>query len=155
MKAQSSTLPRIADMKEKWYLVDAEGEVVGRVASRVAKLLRGKLEPTYTPHINPQVHVVVINADKAVFTGRKTQDKVYYHHSGYRTGIKAITAEKLFIKCPEDVIRNAVHGMLPKNALGRVLNKNMRVYAGAEHPHDAQQPQALKFATRKPKRSDD
>lgn len=154
MKAQASTLPNVNTMEEKWYLVDAEGQVVGRLAARIAKLVRGKLTPTFAPHLNPKIHVVVVNADKAVFTGQKMKQKVYYSHSGWRTGINEITAEKLFEKCPEDIMRKAIHGMLPKNRLGRVLNKNIRIYAGAEHPHDAQCPEKIEIKTRQPKKED-
>ncbi|MDK2971641.1 MAG: large subunit ribosomal protein [Candidatus Sumerlaeota bacterium] len=148
MRAQTTTLPKIDQTPEKWYLVDAEGQIVGRVAARVASLVRGKLSPSYTPHLNLKIHVVIINADKAIFTGNKMQQKSYYHHSGWRTGLKSITAEKLFIKDPADVLRKAIHGMLPKNTLGRSLNKNIRIYAGTEHPHQAQQPEVLAIKTR-------
>lgn len=154
MKAQSSTLPNISKMEEKWYLVDAEGQVVGRLAARLAKLVRGKMEPGFAPHIDPRIHVVIINADKVVFTGNKLSDKTYYHHSGWRTGIKAITAEKLLEKNPADVLRKAIYGMLPKNRLGRKLNKHVHVFAGTEHPHEAQQPQQLVIKTRQPKKQD-
>jgi large subunit ribosomal protein L13 len=148
MKAQSSTLPAVDSLQERWYIVDAEGLIVGRLASRVASLLRGKREADYTPHLNHKIHVVIVNADKVVFTGKKLKDKVYYHHSGWRTGIKAITAGKLLQEKPEEVLRKAIHGMLPKNRLGSTLDKNVRIYAGAEHPHAAQQPKPLVIKTR-------
>lgn len=151
MKAQPSTLPNVEATPEKWYVVDAEGQVVGRLAARVAKLVRGKLSTTYAPHLNPKIHVVVVNAEKALFTGNKWKEKTYYRHSGWRTGIKAETAEKTLARAPEEILRHAIHGMLPRNRLGRVLNKNVRIYAGAEHPHAAQQPQELKIRTRQPK----
>jgi large subunit ribosomal protein L13 len=151
MRAQPTTLPKVNETKEQWYLVDAEKQIVGRVAARVASLVRGKLTPSFAPHLNPKIHVVIINADKAVFTGNKLQKKTYYHHTGWRTGIKAITAEKLMIKDPTEVLRKAIHGMLPKNILGRTLNRNIRIYAGPEHPHQAQQPQTLEVKTRQPK----
>lgn len=151
MKAQTSTLPDTTTTPEKWYLVDASGQVVGRLAARVAKLVRGKLAADYAPHLNPKIHVVIINAEKAVFTGTKWQNKKYYHHSGWRTGVKEITAEKLLEKSPEDILRKAIHGMLPKNRLGTTLNKNIRIYTGADHPHEAQQPESLEIHTRTPK----
>lgn len=151
MKAQASTLPKPAEMQEKWYLIDAEHQVVGRVAARVAQLIRGKLEPTYSPHLDPKIHVVVINAEKAIFTGKKLQDKIYYHHSGWRTGIKSISAGDLLAKKPEEVLRVAIHGMLPKTRLGNKLRKNLRIYAGPEHEQQAQQPASLEIHTRQPK----
>lgn len=154
MKAQSSTLPDIGKIEEKWYLVDAEGQVVGRLAARVAKLVRGKMDPGFAPHIDPRIHVVIVNAEKAVFTGNKLEQKTYYHHSGWRTGIKAITAGKLLEKNPTDILRKAIHGMLPKNRLGRKLNKHVHIYAGPDHEHQAQQPQALVIKTRQPKKLD-
>ncbi|MCB2155236.1 50S ribosomal protein L13 [bacterium] len=151
MKAQASTLPKPAEIQEKWYLIDAEHQVVGRLAARIAQLIRGKLEPTYSPHLDPKIHIVVINAEKAIFTGKKMQDKIYYHHSGWRTGIKSINAAELLEKKPEEILRTAIHGMLPKNRLGTKLRKNLRVYAGPEHEHQAQQPETLVIHTRQPK----
>lgn len=150
MKAQSSTLLREEEIKEKWYIVDAENRVIGRVAARVAALLRGKLEPTYSPHLNPKIHVIITNADKAVFTGAKLQNKMYHHHSGWRTGIKTISAEKLMDTKPEEILRKAVHGMLPKNRLGRQLNRHLRVYRAGEYTgqHAAQQPQPIAITAR-------
>jgi len=153
MKAQSSTLPNVNEIAEKWYHVDAEGLIVGRLATRVASLVRGKLEPGYAPHLDHRIHVVITNADKVVFTGNKLQDKVYYHHSGWRTGIKSITADKLMQKDAPQVLEKAIYGMLPKNRLGRKLNKHVHIYAGAEHPHEAQQPTKLEIKTRQPKSS--
>lgn len=151
MKAQPSTLLAVDTMPEKWFIVDAKGLILGRVAARVAKLLRGKTEATYCPHQNPKVHVVVINADKVVLTSDKLTEKTYYWHSKYRTGLKTTTPAKLLETRPAEVLRRAIHGMLPKNRLGSILNKNCRVYAGAEHPHQAQQPQPLVLKTRAPR----
>ena len=131
------------DNPENWWVVDAEGVVLGRLASNVAARLRGKHNPMYTPHVDTGDSVIVINAAKIKLTGRKLDKKNYYHHSGYIGGLKTITARKLMEKRPEDVIRHAVKGMLPKNRLGRQLYKKLKVYAGAEHPHAAQQPQTL------------
>jgi len=133
------------DNKEKWCLVDAEGIVLGRLATQVAARLRGKHNPFFTPHADTGDWVVVVNADKVVLTGRKWEQKTYYHHSGYIGGLKEITAGKLIEKRPEDLVRFAVKGMLPKNRLGRKLFKKLKVYAGDQHPHEAQQPETLKL----------
>ncbi len=132
-----------ADNQNKWWVVDAEGAVLGRLASQVAATLRGKNNPLFTPHADLGDSVVVINAEKIVLTGRKLDQKKYYRHSGYIGGLKTITAKKLLEKRPEDVIRFAVRGMLPKNSLGRKLFKKLKVYAGEQHPHEAQQPEVL------------
>jgi large subunit ribosomal protein L13 len=134
-----------SDNPNKWWVVDAEGLVLGRLASEVAARIRGKYNPMYTPHVDTGDSVVVINAEKIKLTGRKLDQKNYYRHSGYIGGLKTITARKLLEKRPEDLIINAVRGMLPKNRLGRQLNKKLKVYAGAEHPHEAQQPENLKI----------
>lgn len=132
-----------ADNPNKWWLVDADGAVLGRLASQIAAALRGKNTPLYTPHADLGDSVVVINAEKIVLTGRKMEKKHYYRHSGYIGGLKTITAKKLIEKRPEDVIRFAVKGMLPKNSLGRKLFKKLKVYAGDQHPHEAQQPKTM------------
>ena len=132
-----------SDIKEKWIIVDAKGAVLGRLASNIAARLRGKHNPLFTPHVDSGDWVVVVNADKIVLTGRKWQKKIYYRHSGYIGGLKMITAQKLMEKRPEDLIRFAVKGMLPKNRLGRKLFKKLKVYSGDQHPHAAQQPEAL------------
>jgi large subunit ribosomal protein L13 len=132
-----------ADIQEKWWVVDAEGLVLGRLASVVAARLRGKHNPLFTPHTDCGDFIVVVNADKIVLTGRKLKQKMYYHHSGYIGGLKEITAEKLLEKRPEDLIRFAVKGMLPKNPLGYSMFSKLKVYAGGEHPHKAQQPQVF------------
>jgi len=134
------------DVKEKWWLVNAEGAVLGRLASEIAVRLRGKHNPLYTPHVDTGDCVIVINADKVVLTGRKMDQKIYYRHSGYIGGLKAITARKLMEKRPEDLIRFAVKGMLPKNRLGRKLIKKLKIYKDDRHPHEAQQPEALSFS---------
>jgi large subunit ribosomal protein L13 len=132
-----------SDNQGKWLLVDANEAILGRLASAVASRLRGKHNPLYTPHADTGDSVIVINAEKIVLTGRKLDQKNYYRHSGYMGGIKSITAKKLLEKRPEDVIRFAVKGMLPKNRLGRKLFKKLHVYAGGSHPHAAQQPETI------------
>lgn len=132
-----------SDNQDKWWVVDAEGAILGRLASQVAATLRGKHNPLFTPHADLGDSVVVINAEKIVLTGRKMEQKNYYRHSGYIGGLKTITAKKLIEKRPEDVIRFAVKGMLPKNSLGRRLYKKLKVYAGDRHPHEAQQPETM------------
>jgi large subunit ribosomal protein L13 len=132
-----------SDNPNKWWVVDAEGAVLGRLASKIAAMLRGKHNPLFTPHADLGDSVVVINAEKIVLTGRKMDLKNYYRHSGYIGGLKTITAKKLFEKRPEDVIRFAVKGMLPKNSLGRKIYKKLKVYAGDQHPHEAQQPETM------------
>ncbi len=126
---------------KKWLVVDVEGKVLGRAASEVAMILRGKHKPNYTPHADCGDNVIVINADKIRFTGNKLAQKKYIHHTGYPGGQREITAGKLLAKHPERVFENAVRGMLPKNRLGSQLYTNLRVYAGAEHSHDAQEPE--------------
>ena len=132
-----------SDNTDKWFIVDAEGAVLGRLASTIASRLRGKHNPLFTPHVDTGDWVVVVNAEKIVLTGRKWDQKNYYRHSGYIGGLKTITAKKLLEKRPEDLIRNAVKGMLPKNRLGRQLFKKLKVYSGENHPHEAQQPEVL------------
>lgn len=133
------------DVQAKWYVVDANGAVLGRLASTVASRLRGKHSPLFTPHVDTGDWVIVINADKVLLTGRKMDQKKYYRHSGYIGGLKEITAKKLMEKRPEDLIRFAVKGMLPKNRLGRKLFKKLKVYAGDQHPHQAQQPEVFEI----------
>ena len=127
------------DVHEKnWFLIDAQDKVLGRLASQVADILRGKNNPWFTPHLDTGDFVVVINARKVKLTGRKWEQKTYYRYSGYIGGLKAITAEKLLLKKPEELIRHAVKGMLPKNRLGSKLIRKLKIYADAEHPHQAQ-----------------
>jgi large subunit ribosomal protein L13 len=134
-----------SDNQEKWYLFDASGAVLGRLATQVAQRLRGKHNPLYTPHADTGDWVIVINADKIALTGRKMDRKIYYRHSGYIGGLKQITAKHLLEKKPEELVRLAVKGMLPKNRLGRKLFKKLKVYSGDAHPHEAQQPEVLKL----------
>ncbi len=134
-----------SDNKNKYWIVDADGAVLGRLASTVASYLRGKHNPFFTPHVDSGDQVIVINAEKIVLTGRKMKQKQYYRHSGYIGSLKAISAEKLIEKRPEDLVRFAVKGMLPKNRLGQQLFKKLKVYSGEEHPHDAQEPEILKL----------
>ncbi|MBW2201461.1 MAG: 50S ribosomal protein L13 [Deltaproteobacteria bacterium] len=136
---------KACDNKRKWWVVDAKGAVLGRMASSIASSLRGKHNPLYTPHVDTGDWVIVVNAEKLVLTGRKLEQKKYYRHSGYIGGLKTITAKKLMEKRPEDLVRFAVKGMLPKNRLGRKLFKKLKVYSGDQHPHVAQQPEALKI----------
>jgi large subunit ribosomal protein L13 len=131
------------EIDRKWYVVDAKDAVLGRLAVKVATCLRGKNKPVFTPNVDTGDFVIVINADKVRLTGKKTTDKVYYHHSGYIGGIKAETAKELLEKKPEQIIEKAVWGMLPKNRLGRTMIKKLKVYKGAEHPHKAQAPAIL------------
>ena len=134
---------KASDNEGKWYLVDAEGAVLGRLATRIAAHLRGKHNVLFTPHVDTGDSIIVINAEKVKLTGRKWNQKMYYRHSGYIGGLKEISAEKLREKRPEDIIRFAVRGMLPKNRLGRKLYKKLKVYAGEKHPHEAQNPEIL------------
>ena len=137
--ASASTIER------KWYVVDAEGQTLGRLASEVAKVLRGKNKPEYTPHIDTGDYVIVINAEKIAVTGKKLQQKMYYHHSDYVGGMKETTLAEMMAKKPEMVVELAVKGMLPKGPLGRTMIKKLHVYAGAEHAHAAQKPEVLSF----------
>jgi large subunit ribosomal protein L13 len=135
--------PKDAELQNDWLLVDAEGQTVGRLATRVATLLRGKHKPTYTPNQTGGDFVVIVNADKVVFTGQKLDDKVYTRYSGYQGGLKKTTARTMLEKHPERVLERAVWGMLPKNRLGRKLYRRLKVYAGDTHPHAAQQPKKV------------
>lgn len=130
-------------VKRDWYVVDAAGKTLGRLATEVARRLRGKHKPEYTPHVDTGDYIVVINAEKVAVTGNKATDKTYYSHTGFPGGIKSITFDKLIQKKPEMVIEKAVKGMLPKNPLGRAMYRKLKVYAGSEHKHTAQQPQVL------------
>lgn len=132
-------------IERKWYIVDAAGMPLGRLASQVAAVLRGKNKPTFTPHVDTGDHVIVINAAKVVLTGRKLDQKIYYHHSGYPGGLKETKYRDLLSKKPEFVVRHAVQGMLPKGPLGRQMGRKLRVYAGAEHEHEAQKPEVLEL----------
>jgi large subunit ribosomal protein L13 len=129
----------------KWFVIDAEGKILGRVAARAASIVRGKEKAQYAPHQEVGDFVVVVNAGKIAVSGRKAQQKHYYHHSGYVGGLKAVTFEKLIVKHPASPLENAIKGMLPKGPLGRKLLKNVKVYAGADHPHGAQNPVAIEL----------
>ena len=132
-------------IERKWYVVDAEGQTLGRLAAEVAKVLRGKNKPEFTPHIDTGDNVIVINAEKIKVTGKKLDQKVYYHHSDYVGGMKETTLREMMAKKPEQVIELAVKGMLPKGPLGRTMIKKLHVYAGPEHAHQAQKPEVLTF----------
>ena len=131
------------EVTRDWFVVDAADKTLGRLASEIAHRLRGKHKAEYTPHVDTGDYIVVVNAEKVRVTGAKTTDKMYHHHTGYPGGLKSISFEKLIDKAPERVIQGAVKGMLPRNPLGRAMFKKLKVYAGSEHPHTAQQPQAL------------
>ena len=130
-------------VKRDWFVVDAAGKTLGRLSTEIARRLRGKHKPEYTPHVDTGDYIVVINCEKVRVTGKKEKDKMYYSHTGYMGGIKSISFEKLIEKAPERVIQTSVKGMLPKGPLGRAMFNKMKVYAGTEHPHTAQQPQQL------------
>ncbi len=130
-------------VQREWYVVDASGKTLGRLASEIARRLRGKHKPEYTPHVDTGDYIIVINAEKVRVTGRKAQDKMYHHHTGYPGGLKSTNFEKLIQEHPERVIQKAVKGMLPKNPLGRAMFRKLKVYAGSEHRHAAQQPKTL------------
>jgi len=128
------------EVEHQWYLVDAEGKVLGRLATELANILRGKKKPIYTPHVDTGDFVIVVNAGKVALTGKKMKDKVYYHHTGHPGGIREMSAEKLLAKKPTEMIRIAVKGMLPKTSLGRQMIRKLKIYAGTKHPHEAQKP---------------
>ena len=132
-------------VQREWFLVDAEDKTLGRIATEIATRLRGKHKAEYTPHVDTGDYIVVINADKIRVTGKKTTDKMYYRHTGYPGGLRSISFDKLIDHKPEMVIEQAVKGMLPKNPLGRDMYRKLKVYAGSEHPHAAQQPQTLEI----------
>ena len=141
-----------AEIEKKWFLIDAEGLVLGRLASQVALILRGKHKPSYTPHMDCGDHVVIVNAEKVALTGNKRADKTYYWHTGYPGGIKQRTAEQILDgKHPERIVLKAVERMIPRNPLGRQQMRSLRVYAGPEHKHEAQQPEPLDIAAMNPK----
>ena len=141
----NSFMANPAKVERKWYVVDATGYTLGRLASEVAKVLRGKNKPVFTPHVDTGDYVIVVNADKIKVTGKKLDQKIYYHHSDYVGGMKETTLREVLAKKPEKVVELAVKGMLPKGPLGREMFTKLHVYAGAEHPHAAQQPEALTF----------
>ena len=133
------------EVEREWLLIDAENQVLGRVASLTAQILKGKLKPQYTPHVDTGDFVVIVNADKIKVTGAKATDKVYFRHSGYPGGLKQETFAQVMERHPERIIERAVRGMLPKNTLGRAMGKKLKVYAGSEHPHQAQRPRPIKL----------
>jgi len=143
MARQRTWMAKPKEVEDRWWLVDAKGKVLGRLASQIARILMGKHKPEYTPHVDTGDHVVVINADKVVLTGKKWKDKIYYWHTGWPGGLRQMTAEEMLKRHPERLIYLAVKRMLPKNKLARKLLKKLKVYAGDSHPHQAQKPQPL------------
>lgn len=141
----STVSAKPAEVRREWLLVDADGKTLGRLASEIARRLRGKHKPTFTPHVDTGDYVVVVNAEKVVVTGNKLKDKLYHHHTGYIGNLKSISLEKQLQKAPERVIETAVRGMLPRNPLGRAMMKKLRIFAGPEHTHQAQQPKPLEI----------
>ena len=146
--------PKQGDLTEKWYVVDAQDQILGRLAARIAAVLRGKRMPTFTPYANMQTHVIVVNADKVRLTGKKMKTKTYYHHTLYPGGIRSTTAEQLLQKKPTELVRRAVRGMIPHNRLGSATMKRLRIYAQPTHPHQAQNPEPLQLITRKAREED-
>ena len=138
-------LPKVKEIQRNWYLVDAEGKTLGRLASQIAAIVRGKHKPTYTPHMDTGDNVIVVNAEKVQLTGRKVEQKKYYRHSGYPGGIKSTDFSEMIKSKPERVITFAVKGMLPHNRLGRVILKHLKVYRGPDHPHESQRPERLEL----------
>ncbi len=136
---------KASQIEKKWYLIDADGKVLGRLASEIAKILRGKNKPVFTPHLDAGDNIIVINADKVILTGNKSDDKKYFKHTEYPGGKKFISIKKYRKDRPELIIEHAVKGMLPKNKLGRKIFKNLKVYSGATHPHEAQKPEQIKI----------
>ncbi len=139
-----SYIAKPAEVERKWYVIDAEGQTLGRLATKVATILRGKHKPTYTPHVDTGDHVIIINADKVVLTGKKLDQKKYRWHTGYLGGLKERSYRDMMNRQPEKVVMRAVKGMLPKNSLGRKMLTKLRVYSGTEHGHQAQKPEVLK-----------
>ena len=140
-----SYIAKPAEVERKWYVIDAEDKTLGKIASEVASILRGKEKPIYTPHVDTGDYVIVINAEKVRVTGKKEEQKIYKSHSGYPGGLKETTLRELRAKKPEEIIRHAVKGMMPKGKLGRQMFKKLKVYAGPEHPHTAQNPEEWTF----------
>jgi large subunit ribosomal protein L13 len=136
-------IPKLREINKRWYLLDAKGKVLGRLASEVAKILRGKNKPQFTPHLDVGDFVVVINAEKVILTGKKEKTKIYYHHTGYPGGLKAVPFSQYIKRRPEELFTHAVKGMLPHNRLGRKMLSKLFVYRGEEHPHQAQKPETL------------
>lgn len=136
-------IPKKTEIERKWFIVDAEGQTLGRLASRIASILRGKHKPMYTPHLDTGDYVIVINAEKIGVTGNKGRDKMYYRHSRYPGGLRSLSFDEMIDKHPERVLRLAVKGMMPSNSLGRSMMSKLKIYAGSEHPHAGQQPETL------------
>lgn len=134
-----------SQIERTWYLIDAQGKVLGRLATEIATILRGKKKPTYSPHLDNGDHVVVINAEKVVVTGKKGQQKMYHHHTGYPGGLRSMTFAQVLARKPERILKQAVKGMLPHNRLGRQMLKKLRIYVGPEHPHQSQNPKLIEF----------
>lgn len=141
----STYMAKPQDIERKWYLIDAEGKTLGRLASEAASILRGKNKPVFTPHMDTGDYVIIINAEKVAVTGKKRKEKIYKRHTGYPGGLHEITFEKLQAKDPEEIIRHAVKGMMPNGKLGRQMYKKLKVYAGPEHKHAAQKPEVWEF----------
>jgi large subunit ribosomal protein L13 len=141
----SSFIAKPHEVERKWYVIDAEGKTLGRLASEIASILRGKKKPIYTPHVDTGDYVVVINSEKVEVTGKKRKEKIYKRHTGYPGGLRETTFEKLLEKHPEEIIRHAVKGMMPKGKLGRQMYKKLKVFVGPEHTHEAQQPEVWNF----------
>jgi large subunit ribosomal protein L13 len=141
----SSFIAKPHEVERKWYVIDADGKTLGRLASEVASILRGKKKPIYTPHVDTGDYVIVINAEKVAVTGKKRKEKIYKRHTGYPGGLRELTFEKLQARHPEEIIRHAVKGMMPNGRLGRQMFKKLRVYAGPEHEHTAQKPEVWEF----------
>ena len=149
MKTQKTFAPKPSDVNRAWHVVDANDLPLGRLASEVAQILRGKHKPTYAPHVDMGDYVIVVNCEKVAVTSNKSRDKIYYRHSGYPGGLSEETFERLLNRRPEQIIERAVRGMLPKNRLGRQMGKKLKVYAGPDHPHAAQSPEPLELPIRK------
>ena len=141
----SSYIAKPQDVERKWYIIDAEGKTLGKVAAEAASILRGKKKPIFTPHVDTGDYVIVINAEKVEVTGKKRKEKIYKRHTGYPGGLRETTFEQLLNKAPEEIIRHAVKGMMPNGKLGRQMFKKLKVYAGPEHKHAAQQPEIWEF----------
>ncbi|AEP00346.1 MULTISPECIES: 50S ribosomal protein L13 [Heyndrickxia] len=142
---RTTYMAKANDVERKWYVVDAEGKTLGRLASEVASILRGKHKPTFTPHVDTGDHVIILNASKVELTGKKLEDKIYYRHSQFAGGLKQRTAGEMRTKYPEKMLELAIKGMLPKGSLGRQMFKKLHVYAGTEHPHEAQKPEVYEL----------
>ncbi|BBI01309.1 50S ribosomal protein L13 [Buchnera aphidicola (Nipponaphis monzeni)] len=130
-------------VKINWYYINASGKILGRLATQISKYLKGKHKPEYTPHVDVGDYIIVLNANKIVVTGKKKNNKIYFHHTGYIGGIKKVSFQEMLTKCPEEIIKHAVKGMLPKNSLGRKMFQKLKIYSGDQHKHTAQQPQLL------------